>query len=126
MVLPFIFMSCSNDIAEQLNKEAQSMKAQCPMEQGNGVIMTDVNFYKSEKVLEYVCSIDGVESLDAATVETMKKAMVESLSTGSEVTAFEKFSVNTIIKTYDYRFRYLFTDTDGNKLCTIDITKYDL
>lgn len=124
MVLPFIVMSCGNSITDQLKQEMQKIKNQCPQYMGNGLTMTDANFYEIEKVLEFITSIEGMESLDASMVEEMKKAIVESFS--SDVSAFEKFSVNTISKTYDYRFRYIYTDTEGNKLCEIEITKYDL
>jgi hypothetical protein len=34
-------------------------KAQCPIDQGDGVVITDVNFYAESKIIEYICSIEG-------------------------------------------------------------------
>ena len=123
MVLPFVFTSCGNSIALQLKKEMQSLKEQCPLYQGDGVTITDVNFHEGEKVLEYAISIEGVEFLDAATVDEMKKTIVGALS--SDISAFEKFSVKAVLKN-GYKFHYIYTDEDGNTLCEIDITKDDL
>ncbi|MFV0468405.1 MAG: hypothetical protein ACK5MK_05695 [Dysgonomonas sp.] len=121
----FSFNSCSDDIAKQLREEVALMKSQCPSNQGNGVTLTDVNFYENEKIIEYIGSIEGVESLDATTVTNMKDAIVKSFSS-SDVPAFGKLSVKIILDQYDYRFRYIYEDSYGNKLCKIDITKYDL
>ena len=123
MVLPFVLMSCGNDIANQLKKEMRTIKSQCPQYQGNGVTMTDANFYENEKVLEYVASIEGVESIDDATVANMKQAIVSALSV--EISAIESLSVKAVLKTYDYRYRYIYTDMEGNILCEIEISKYD-
>lgn len=124
MVIPFVFISCGNNIAKQLKEEMKTLKSQCPQDQGNGVTLTDVNFYEKEKVLEYVCSIAGMDSLDASITILMKEAMVEALSSGVSIS--EKISINTIMKTYDYRFRYIYNNLEGNKLCEIEITKSDL
>lgn len=123
MVLPFVFSSCSNSISEQLKTEMQKLKSQCPMDQGDGVIMTDVNFYENEKVLEYVCSVEGIEEIDETVTVIMKQAIVDAL--GSDLSTFESLSVKTILNE-DYRFRYIYTNTAGKKLCEIDITKNDL
>ncbi|OJU47801.1 MAG: hypothetical protein BGN96_05790 [Bacteroidales bacterium 45-6] len=100
------------------------MKSQCPSDLGNGVVMKDVNFYEKDKVLEYVCSIASVESIDAPTIGRMKVAMVEALS-GSK-SGFGQLSVKIVLKQYGYKFRYIYQDTAGKKLCQIDITKDDL
>lgn len=124
-ILPlFLLAACKDTIADQLKEEVATLKSQCPADQGNGVTMKDVNFYEGEKVLEYVCSLEGVESIDASIIQTMKAAMVESLK--SNVSEFGKLSVKVILEQYDYRFRYIYEDTDGNKLCQIEINKYDL
>jgi hypothetical protein len=127
MAFPLIFMSCGNDVSTQLKKEMQSMKDACPQYQGNGVTMTDVNFYENEKVMEYIASIEGVDSLDATTINLMKQGIV-GVFNGEDATlsGFEKFSVKTVLKTYGYKFRYIYTDTEGNKLCEIVISKDDL
>lgn len=101
----------------------QKLKSQCPMDQGDGVIMTDVNFYENEKVLEYVCSVEGIEEIDETVTVIMKQAIVDAL--GSDLSTFESLSVKTILNE-DYRFRYIYTNTAGKKLCEIDITKNDL
>ena len=124
VILPLVFMSCGNGLIGQLKANMEMIKSQCPQDQGNGVILVDANFYEDEKVLEYISSIEGRDSIDDATVERMREAMIEALS--SDVSAFEKFSVKTIMNTYDYRFRYIYTDIEGNSLCKIEITKNDL
>jgi|GEM_PF-651721 len=129
MVLPFVFISCGNSIAKQMKEEMQTLKSQCPQYQGDGITMTDVNFYEREKILEYVCSIDGVdasvfEAMKDEMVEIMKEAMVEALN--NDLSTLEKFSIKTVVKRYDYRLRYIYTDTEGNILCEIEISKHDL
>ena len=127
MALPLVFfMSCNNSVSEQLKKEMQILKQQCPQDQGYGVVMTDVNFYENEKVLEYVCSLEGVDELDDDTIANMKEAIKSDFKNGSDISAFEKLSVKTVLKTYSYKFRYIYTDTEGNILCTIEITKDDI
>ena len=121
--LPFIFISCGNSFAEQIKREMQTLKSQCPQYQGDGITITDANFYESEKILEYVCSIEGVEYIEADIVEEMKKGIVEALI--SDVSAFEKYSVKIALKN-GYRYRYIYTDTSGNELCEIEVTKDDL
>ncbi|MDR2205074.1 MAG: hypothetical protein LBE36_02795 [Flavobacteriaceae bacterium] len=127
MILPIILMSCSKSfgdgISEGIKTEMQNIKSQCPQDQGGGVVMTDANFYENEKILEYVCSIEGIEKIDDATAKIMKQAIVEALS--SDVSTFEKFSIKTILNE-DYRFRYIYTDVKGKKLCEIDVSKDDL
>ncbi len=126
MVLPFMFAYCNNfsgQLNAELKKEMQSLKNQCPQDQGSGVIITDVNFYENEKILEYISSIEGVEYIDEDGVKSMKAAIVGSFSV--DVSSFEKFSIKTVLKN-GYRFRYIYTDVEGNKLCEIDITKDDL
>jgi hypothetical protein len=124
LVLPFVLMSCGNSVANQLREETQNLKRQLPQYQGNGLTMTDANFYENEKVLEYIGSIEGVEYLDSYTVGAMKENIIDVFN--NDGSAFEKMSVETIMKIYGYRFRYIYTDTEGNNLCTIEITKDDL
>jgi hypothetical protein len=127
MALSLIFASCSGSLSNQLRKEMQEIKNQCPQYQGSGVTMTNANFYEHEKVLEYVASIEGVyiDDIDAYTIEIMKEAIIEELSSGSDISVFEKFSIKAILEK-DYRLRYVYTDTEGFILCKIEITKYDL
>jgi hypothetical protein len=80
----------------------------------------------NEKVLEYVIAIEGVHELDDVTVEELKEAMVASFTLGDDISTLEKFSVKTILKTYDYSLRYIYTNTEGNELCKIEISKSDL
>lgn len=122
-LVPLILGSCAGNIAASLRKEVEEMKRQCPIDQGEGVILTDVNFFETEKILEYVCSIEDAYFVDEETVAAMKDAMVEALST--ETSAFERFSVKSILK-QGYIFRYIFTDIDGDMLCSIVISKNDL
>jgi len=123
MALPFVLMSCGNSVADGIKKELQKQKSQCPQYVGNGVIMTDANFYERDKVLEYIYSLEGVEYVDDTTVEELKEAMIEVFN--NDISAYEKFSVKMILKS-GYRFRYIYNDTEGNKLYEIDITKDDL
>jgi hypothetical protein len=118
--LSFIFISCNNasHVASQMREEIQTIKNVCPQYQGNGVTITDANFYESEKVLEYVYSIENVKSIDASTIAEMKKLLIKELE--------KEEPVYEILKNYDYRMRYIYTDTEGNELCNIEITKYDL
>ncbi|MDR0230859.1 MAG: hypothetical protein LBI82_01925 [Dysgonamonadaceae bacterium] len=123
MALPFVLMSCGNSISDQIKKEMLSMKSQCPQYLSEGLIMTDVNFYENEKVMEYIYSIEGLEYLGDSFTEVMKEGLIEAFS--SDISAYEKFSVKTILKG-GYRFRYIYNDAEGNNLCKIDITKDDL
>lgn len=116
-------MSCDNSLTNQLKKEVQEIKNQCPQSIEYGVTMTDVNFYESNKVIEYICSIDGVEYIRATTVDEMKKLVIKTLS--SDVSKLEKFSIKILLN-QDYRLRYIYTNTKGKKLCEINITKHDL
>ena len=123
MALPFVFMSCGGDFSKELKEEMQKMKSECPQYQGDGVTISDVNFYEDEKILEYICSIEGVEEIDDNTVAIMKEAIVEALS--SDVSMVEEISLKLILKK-GYRIHYIYTDVYGNNLCEIEITKDDL
>jgi hypothetical protein len=125
MVLPFLFISCSISIADGIREEMKTQKSQCPQDMGEGITMTDANFYENEKILEFVASIEGIEpvDIDDDVIDAMKAGIVEAFK--SDISAFEKFSVKTILN-FDYKYRYIYTDIDGNKLCTIEITKHDL
>lgn len=61
----------------------QKIKEQCPIDMGQGIVMTNVDFYEGEKILEYVISIDGVESIDQDGVQQMKEVIVEELANNS-------------------------------------------
>ena len=61
----------------------QKIKEQCPIDMGQGIVMTNVDFYEKEKILEYVISIDGVESIDQDGVQQMKEVIVEELANNS-------------------------------------------
>lgn len=80
---------------------------------GQGIVMTNVDFYEKEKILEYVISIDGVESIDQDGVRQMKEVIVEELANNSSF--LSNVSVKMILK-QGYRFRYIYTDVAGNKL----------
>ncbi|MDL2262001.1 hypothetical protein LJC11_00675 [Bacteroidales bacterium OttesenSCG-928-I21] len=123
--LPILLLACGNDnVAKQLKNEMQSLKEQCPQYLGDGLVMTDVNFYEAEKILEYVCSIEGIYYLEPSLIDEMKESMLDSFD--NDISLFEELSIKTTIKQYDYTFRYIYTDIDGNELCTIDIDKNDL
>ena len=85
--------------------------------------MTNVDFYEGEKILEYVISIDGVESIDQDGVQQMKEVIVEELANNSSF--LSNVSVKMILK-QGYRFRYIYTDGAGNKLAEIIINDSDL
>lgn len=90
---------------------------------GQGIVMTNVDFYEGEKILEYVISIDGVESIDQDGVQQMKEVIVEELANNSSF--LSNVSVKMILK-QGYRFRYIYTDGAGNKLAEIIINDSDL
>jgi tRNA(Ser,Leu) C12 N-acetylase TAN1 len=127
MVLPFVFMSCGDSFDEQLKnqlkEEMESLKSKCPEYQGDGVTIVDVNFYENEKILEFISLIEGVEYLGDDDVAEIKKTMVEIFR--NDVSALEKFSIKVALNR-GYRYRYIYSDVNGNKLCEIDITKDDL
>ena len=101
----------------------QKIKEQCPIDMGQGIVMTNVDFYEGEKILEYVISIDGVEFIDQDGVQQMKEVIVEELANNSSF--LSNVSVKMILK-QGYRFRYIYTDVAGNKLAEIIINDSDL
>ncbi|MDR2146545.1 MAG: hypothetical protein LBE91_08835 [Tannerella sp.] len=125
--LPLLLTYCGNNTAEriknQLRQEIQAIKSQCPQDQGNGLTITDANFHENEKIMEYVYSIVGLDSIDDATVEDMKNSMITAFR--SEISGTERLSIKLILKN-GYRYRYIYNDTAGNKLCEINITEDDL
>ena len=117
-----LFSSCGS-INKNLKEEMQKIKEQCPIDMGQGIVMTNVDFYEKEKILEYVISIDGVESIDQDGVQQMKEVIVEELANNSSF--LSNVSVKMILK-QGYRFRYIYTDVAGNKLAEIIINDSDL
>jgi hypothetical protein len=117
-----LFASCGS-INKNLKEEMQKIKEQCPIDMGQGIVMTNVDFYEGEKILEYVISIDGVESIDQDGVQQMKEVIVEELANNSSF--LSNVSVKMILK-QGYRFRYIYTDGAGNKLAEIIINDSDL
>lgn len=117
-----LFASCGS-INKNLKEEMQKIKEQCPIDMGQGIVMTNVDFYEGEKILEYVISIDGVESIDQDGVQQMKEVIVEELANNSSF--LSNVSVKMILK-QGYRFRYIYTDDAGNKLAEIIINDSDL
>ena len=117
-----LFASCGR-INKDLKEEMQKIKEQCPIDMGQGIVMTNVDFYEGEKILEYVISIDGVESIDQDGVQQMKEVIVEELANNSSF--LSNVSVKMILK-QGYRFRYIYTDVAGNKLAEIIINDSDL
>lgn len=117
-----LFASCGS-INKDLKEEMQKIKEQCPIDMGQGIVMTNVDFYEGEKILEYVISIDGVESIDQDGVQQMKEVIVEELANNSSF--LSNVSVKMILK-QGYRFRYIYTDVAGNKLAEIIINDSDL
>jgi hypothetical protein len=117
-----LFASCGS-INKNLKEEMQKIKEQCPIDMGQGIVMTNVDFYEREKILEYVISIDGVESIDQDGVRQMKEVIVEELANNSSF--LSNVSVKMILK-QGYRFRYIYTDVAGNKLAEIIINDSDL
>ena len=112
-----LFASCGS-INKNLKEEMQKIKEQCPIDMGQGIVMTNVDFYEREKILEYVISIDGVESIDQDGVRQMKEVIVEELANNSSF--LSNVSVKMILK-QGYRFRYIYTDVAGNKFAEIII-----
>lgn len=117
-----LFASCGS-VNKNLKEEMQKIKEQCPIDMGQGIVMTNVDFYEKEKILEYVISIDGVESIDQDGVQQMKEVIVEELANNSSF--LSNVSVKMILK-QGYRFRYIYTDVPGNKLAEIIINDSDL
>ena len=117
-----LFASCGS-VNKNLKEEMQKIKEQCPIDMGQGIVMTNVDFYEKEKILEYVISIDGVESIDQDGVQQMKEVIVEELANNSSF--LSNVSVKMILK-QGYRFRYIYTDVAGNKLAEIIINDSDL
>ena len=118
-----LFASCGS-INKNLKEEMQKIKEQCPIDMGQGIVMTNVDFYEGEKILEYVISIDGVESIDQDGVQQMKEAIVKEL-VSDNYSFVSNVSVKMILK-QGYRFRYIYTDVAGNKLAEIIINDSDL
>ncbi len=122
LLLPILLISCSGNTASDLKKEIEQLKLQCPIDQGEGVVITDVNFFEKEKVVEYTTSIDGVDVIEPELVEEMKRAMVSSIS--QELALKDKMSVTSFLK-QGYVFRYIFTNTNNEELCRMHISEAD-
>jgi hypothetical protein len=122
LLLPILLISCSGNTASDLKKEIEKLKLQCPIDQGEGVVITDVNFFEKEKVVEYTTSIEGVDSIEPELVEEMKRAMVSNIS--QELALKDKISVTSFLK-QGYVFRYIFTNTDNQEMCRLHISEVD-
>jgi len=124
MIFPFILVSCSDDVTKQTRKIMREFKKQCPKYISNGIMMTDANFYEKEKILEFVASIENPKLvIDVHLVDEIKSNMVVAIDNEEEN---GDIKAKTLIEMYDYRVRYIYTDTNGNKLFEIEITKDDL
>lgn len=124
LVLSIAFSSCGKAINEQLKKEMETIKSQCPIDHGQGVMMTDVNFYDKEKILEYIISIEGIETFDDVQKEEIRKSIIEELSSNEE-SLLSTLSLKMILK-QGYSIRYIYTDTDDNVLTEIILSEKDL
>ncbi len=124
LLLTFILTACGESkIDADLRAEVDKMKAMCPMDQGNGVVITDVNFHQSQKVLEYRCSIEGIYSIDDSVKDLMKAGILNALE--NEVSITEGMSIKMLLAE-GYILHYIYTDTSDKVLCEIQITKDDL
>ena len=105
-----------------MKSEIEKLKKQCPIDQGDGVMITDVNFFEKEKIVEYITSIAGVDSIEPELVEEMKTAMVSNIS--NELSAKDKLPVMSFLK-QGYVFRYIFTNVENKELCRLVISEQD-
>ena len=121
-LVPFLVSSCQNETAADLKSEIEKLKKQCPIDQGDGVMITDVNFFEKEKIVEYITSIAGVDSIEPELVEEMKTAMVSNIS--NELSAKDKLPVMSFLK-QGYVFRYIFTNVENKELCRLVISEQD-
>lgn len=86
--------------------------------------MTDINFYDKEKMLEYIFSIEGVETLDDAQKAEIRQSLIQELN-NSEESFLSTLSLKMILK-QGYSLRYIYTDTNNNTLTEIIVTEKDL
>ena len=121
-LVPFLVSSWQNETAPDLKSEIEKLKKQCPIDQGDGVMITDVNFFEKEKIVEYITSIAGVDSIEPELVEEMKTAMVSNIS--NELSAKDKLPVMSFLK-QGYVFRYIFTNVENKELCRLVISEQD-
>lgn len=124
LVLAIALSSCGKVINDELKKEIESIKSQCPIDYGQGVVMTDINFYDKEKMLEYIFSLEGVDALDDAQKAEIRQSLIQELN-NSEESFLSTLSLKMILK-QGYRLRYIYTDTNNNTLTEIIVTEKDL
>lgn len=113
LLVPVLMVSCTNKTAQDLKTEIEKLKSQCPIDQGDGVSITDVNFFEKEKIVEYITAIEDLESIEPELVQQMKSSMITNLSQG--LGAKERLSVTSFLK-QGFVFRYIFTDTNDVEL----------
>lgn len=113
LLVPVLMASCTNKTAQDLKTEIEKLKSQCPIDQGDGVSITDVNFFEKEKIVEYITAIEDLESIEPELVQQMKSSMITNLSQG--LGAKERLSVTSFLK-QGFVFRYIFTDTNDVEL----------
>lgn len=130
----FSFMACNNksrkvteeDILNNLTEgaklEVQSIQKQLPLDLGNDLTMTACQFIEVEKVFEYTVSVQEatahvIKTDPDAFVNSAKPAMISSLTANRQT--------STALQ-YDFIFKYIYTDSQGNDLCRITISQNDL
>ncbi|MDR0799237.1 MAG: hypothetical protein LBN18_05725 [Dysgonamonadaceae bacterium] len=109
-------------LIESSKLEVQSIQKMLPLEMGNGITMTTVRFLEDGLIDEYTCTLQGEVEETAkkdvnAFIANSKPAMIKNL-TGTLAT------MNCL--EHGFSYRYIYNDSKGNPICTIDITKEDI
>ncbi|MDR1963566.1 MAG: hypothetical protein LBQ50_07285 [Planctomycetaceae bacterium] len=111
-----------DSLINQLKKELKSMKDALPINLDNGVTIINVRLLEKEKVIENTIALTGVKSMNDSTIQIQKQIMAKTLLNRYDSAS----SLIRLMKDYGFKYNYIYTTPDGDKLCEISITKDDL
>jgi hypothetical protein len=102
--------------------EVQSMQKHLPTDMGNGVSMTAVRFIENERTNEYTATLTGE-------LEKTAKADIDAYAYNTRLGLINSLKNNTAVLlhfTHGFTFRYIYNDSKGNHLFSVDITEDDI
>lgn len=115
-------LACSCNLQSQLEATAEIQTKQCPMELGNGIVMTRVDALPG-LVLQYTCEIEGVVAAEIKPFIT-DEAIADSKEEMIRTLVFDenllKMSRSGVV------FKYVINDDFGDLIYEISITQDDL
>lgn len=115
-------LACSCNLQSQLEATAEIQTKQCPMELGNGIVMTRVDALPG-LVLQYTCEMAGVVAAEIKpfitdeAIADSKEEVIRTLVVEEDVL---KLSRSGVV------FKYVYNDDSGDLIYEISITPDDL